>query len=365
MKLHWYQFGSRLGAMALVGLTGLVAQAADEGKDEAKEKPRVEVEVDQDDVLIGVPAARIAVPTAGTRVFITHSRMSDYWLGLDCTPVSPAMRSQLKLDEEQGLVVENVMPESPAANAGFKQHDLLLAAGDKPLKDVGQLMTLLDESKDRELAFQLLRAGEKMSLTVKPEKRPQAEGPVRDHIRWLAGDGEKAIEVLRERLEKAGTPMRMQIFHPGMVVPGHVAAMAPFPKDLHVKITKQGDKPAEIIVEQGDKHWKVTDDKLADLPDNIRPHVEGLLGRMPMPKFNVEIEGTTVAAPAPFNVPLPPPGEISERLEKRLEEMNRRMEQMREQLQDLREGRRENRTERRDDREERRETTGEEDREES
>lgn len=364
MRFTWFQSCSRLGAVALVGLTGLVAQGADEGKEEVKEQPPASITVEKD-VLIEAPRQVIVSGPNQRGVIFAQARLSEYWLGLNCMPMLPALRAQLKLDEGQGLLVENVMPESPAGKAGFKQHDVLVSAGEKPLKDLPALISLIDENKDKELTFQLIRGGEKMTLTVKPEKRPEAEGPVQDRFRWATEDGEKAIEVLRERLEKAGTPMRMQIFHPGMVVPGSIAVTAKFPKDLHVHITKHGEKPVEIVVERGEKRWTVTEEKLADLPDDVRPHVEALLGRMSLPQFDVEIEeGAAVpGVPAlPFNVPLPPPGEISERLEKRLDEMTRRMEQMREQLQDLREERRENRSDRREDREERRfgEEAGEE-----
>jgi hypothetical protein len=140
---------------------------------------------------------------------------------------------------------------------------------------------------------------------------------------------------------------------------------------LTVKITKQGKNPAEIEVKKGDKSWTVKEDKLSELSDDVRRHVEGLLGRGP---FRFKVVGPD------FNVALPPlgrphegprgPGDdgagppprrrgdrdafdgpqdrerISGRLEQRLEEMARRMEQMHEQLESLRRHLREGRDER-------------------
>jgi hypothetical protein len=357
MRSQWWKCGSRLSAIALLGLSATVVQAAEDTEKPKEREIRVKVDVDKD-VIVDGPNFRVL--PGGPEHFITLNdigpwtvKLSDYWLGLDCTPVSPAMRSQLKLEDEGGLVVEKVMEESPASKAGFKQYDVLLSVGDKSLKDIQHLMTLLDENKEAELSFKVLRAGEQTTVTAKPEKRPQTQGKVRDHLRWLSSDGGKAIEVLRQRLEKSGVPMRMQFFHPGTVVSANAPAIA-FPDDLHVHVTKHGGKPAEIVVERGDKKWTVTEDKLGDLPEDVRPHVESLLGRLPMPKFDVEIEGTPAQPGTALRIPLPPPGEISERIEHRLEEMSRRMEQMREQINEIRENRKEKREDRRDDREERR-----------
>ena len=37
-------------------------------------------------------------------------KLGDYWLGVECRPVDDALRAQLGLPEDQGLVVENVVP---------------------------------------------------------------------------------------------------------------------------------------------------------------------------------------------------------------------------------------------------------------
>ena len=53
-----------------------------------------------------------------------------------------------------------------------------------------------------------------------------------------------------------------------------------FPKDLSIQINKEGDKPAKIHVKQGDREWNVTEDKLGELPDDVRPHVHHFFGSL-------------------------------------------------------------------------------------
>ena len=362
MKSTWWRYGGRVGAIALVGLTASVSRGDDETKDAIKPKEGIEIELGAPPTqfrIQGLPGHPAADPRSFDRLITLDDvgqkvvKLSDYWLGLDCSPITPAMRHQLKLNEGEGLVIESVMPESPAAKAGFQQHDLLLTAGDQPIKDVAKLMSLLDENKDQDLTFNVLRAGEKVTVTAKPEKRPQPKGPLRDELRTPDTDAEPAVQAAMKWLQRNHGPMRMQFFHPGMVVRGDVK-VPEFPDDLHVDIHKHGNKPAEIVVERGDKKWTVTEDKLGDLPEDVRPHVESMLGRLAMPKFDVEIDRAPVAGALPFNIPLPPPGGFGEQIEKRLEEITRRMEQMGKQLNEIREQRRQNREERRDDREDRR-----------
>jgi hypothetical protein len=350
MRSLWWKYGSRLGAIAIVGLSAVIVQAADDAKEKPTDEPQLNIDFDQD--VTGDVASehlRPVRPPARDRTFLWNDigphrvKLSEYWLGIHCMPAHPAMRSQLKLAADEGILVAEVMADSPAAKAGIKEHDLLLSAGDKPLKDVKQFMTLLDENKDQELPFTVLRAGEKMTVAVKPEKRPQPEGPLRDQVR-------ANIDFLREKMEESGDPVRFKFFHPGIVLPAEAPVTA-FPDDLHVHIHKHGGKPAEIVVERGDKKWNVTEDKLDGLPDDVRPHVESLLGRIPLPKFDFKIERAPEGAT--FNIPLPPPGEFGERMERRLEEMSNRMEQMRKQINEIRDQRRQNREEKRDGREER------------
>ena len=53
--------------------------------------------------------------------------------------------------------------------------------------------------------------------------------------------------------------------------------------DMTVTISKQGKEPAKITVKQGDKSWEVTEDDLDQLPEEVRPHVEPMLGRLVVP----------------------------------------------------------------------------------
>jgi hypothetical protein len=49
------------------------------------------------------------------------------------------------------------------------------------------------------------------------------------------------------------------------------------PADISISIKKLGKEPAQIAVKKGEKSWEVTEDKLSDLPEEVRAVVERFL----------------------------------------------------------------------------------------
>jgi S1-C subfamily serine protease len=85
------------------------------------------------------------------------------YLGIDAVPVSrlnPAVRKRLKLKEAKGLVVIEVMPDSPAARAGIRRGDLLTGMD-------GQKVT---SSPELQKAIRQAGAGKKVTLVGKRGK---------------------------------------------------------------------------------------------------------------------------------------------------------------------------------------------------
>jgi serine protease Do len=104
------------------------------------------------------PAARPAEPRLGVRVRKPSETLVD----------------QLDLPRGQGLVLEEVGPNSPAARAGLKAHDILLELAGKPVpSDVGGLRKLLADVKaNTPIDAVVLRKGRKE--TIKGLSLPEA-----------------------------------------------------------------------------------------------------------------------------------------------------------------------------------------------
>jgi predicted nucleic acid-binding Zn-ribbon protein len=113
----------------------------------------------------------------GVLLLTEASSASQYWLGLAVAPAPEELRKKLNLSENQGLVVEQVVPDSPAAKAGLKPRDVLLKAGDRPLAKVQELVQAVQEAKETNLAVEVNRDGKLEKVTVQPAKRsPETRG---------------------------------------------------------------------------------------------------------------------------------------------------------------------------------------------
>jgi hypothetical protein len=70
-------------------------------------------------------------PFRGIREFAGSAMPGQSRLGVRIAPPSPVLADQLSLPKSQGLVIEGVTPDSPAAKAGLKPHDILLSFNGK------------------------------------------------------------------------------------------------------------------------------------------------------------------------------------------------------------------------------------------
>ena len=201
-----------------------------------------------------------------------QAREGSHWIGLECFPLDPALRSHLGLAEGAGLIIEHVVAESPAAKAELKQHDVIVGADGTQIKSVADLVKAVDEARENELALEIVRGGKSMTVKVTPARRPE----VQEMMRRVP---ERRLEDFRsffEHLQRGEQPGRYRIFGPGAVLPG---ADKGLPKDLSVSITRTGSEPAKITVKKGEQTWEVSEDELDKLPEEVRPHVQRMLGR--------------------------------------------------------------------------------------
>ena len=83
-----------------------------------------------------------------------------FMIGVTCSPASEALRAQLKLGPDGGLLVDHVSVDSPAKKAGIQPYDILLEAQQKPLRKPEDLVAAVQQAaKDKKpLSVTLLRA---------------------------------------------------------------------------------------------------------------------------------------------------------------------------------------------------------------
>ena len=94
-----------------------------------------------------------------------------FWIGISVSPLEPALRSQLKLPPNQGLLAIDVVKDSPAAKAEVKVHDILLSVAGKPLESQEKLVELVQSNGEKAIQLELIREGKTQTIDVTPERR--------------------------------------------------------------------------------------------------------------------------------------------------------------------------------------------------
>ena len=93
------------------------------------------------------------------------------------TPADDALRAHLSLPKDQGLVVTSLAANTPAAQAGIQQNDVLLKLGDNALSKAEDLEGCLKATGDKPVSLTLLRGGKSVVIPVQPQFRVTL-GPV-------------------------------------------------------------------------------------------------------------------------------------------------------------------------------------------
>src|SRR5437773_4945228 len=154
------------------------------------------------------------------------------FLGVETSQVPDVVSEQLGLAKGLGLVVEYVVPNSPAASAGIQQNDILKMLNDQILIEPSQLRKLLQTFSDgTDVTLTILRKGQEQKITVKLAKKemPQRHSmmPGENHDgHWdfdETGDLGEQMQELKEQLQDQLGDAQRGIIR-GAVIKAHEAA---------------------------------------------------------------------------------------------------------------------------------------------
>jgi len=120
---------------------------------------------------------------------------SDAFLGVFTEDVTSEKVTQLKLKEERGVIVADVVPDSPAARAGLKKDDVILTFNGEPVKGTKHFNRLINETPPgRTVTLVISRDGAEQTITAKLGKRSEH---FRSYI-WHPNDDR--VQELRDRI---------------------------------------------------------------------------------------------------------------------------------------------------------------------
>lgn len=275
----------------------------------------------------------------------------EYWLGIQGQPIqSEVLRTHLQLAEGVGIVIEDVVPGSPAEKAGLRRHDVLLDVGGEQIADMSVLQKAVAESGGKALELKVIRLAKEETISVTPEAPPAdlaakmgAMGGMAPGGMGLGGDVPMdQIQAMLQQFQQNGIGGGVRVFGPGMVLGGQRANLAQIPANVQVSVTRDGEGPATVTVKRGEETWTLKGDDqeaLAKLPDDVRPFVERMLhnaqgvggaGVLPgqLGDFDLKFDGRDLEALRESARSMMGNGPDHEgRLQQRLEAMEKRLEQ--------------------------------------
>lgn len=107
------------------------------------------------------------------------------WLGVGIEKVNADLARQFGIDRRDGVIVAEIRPNSPAAEAGFEEGDVVVAYGGKPIHTPRDLQELVERTPvDSRQAVKVLRNGREMELQVVVKTMPS-------DAKQVAADDEK------------------------------------------------------------------------------------------------------------------------------------------------------------------------------
>ncbi len=214
---------------------------------------------------IGGPEGRFIGPLRKVKVT---------YLGVATSPATETLAEQLRLPPGVGLVVDFVAPESPAAKAGLRQHDVLRKLDDQLLINAPQLAVLVRMHKPAdEVALTILRGGEEEKVPVALGETEQVAGaatPWPPHGFVMPERGGLSLDDLIAR--------RGGAWRGGFAVPG---ASTTFSDGQHTLSVTSRNSRKHLVAKDTD--GKVvfegpiqTEDERAKVPEEIRRKLDKL-----------------------------------------------------------------------------------------
>jgi serine protease Do len=98
------------------------------------------------------------------------------WLGVVIQDVTRDLASSFGMQHPKGALVSEVIPDSPAENAGIKTGDIILSFNGEEIQDSSQLPPLVGSSAVKEGAdLLILRNGKEKNLKVKIGELPEED----------------------------------------------------------------------------------------------------------------------------------------------------------------------------------------------
>ncbi|MCA1068404.1 S1C family serine protease [Delftia acidovorans] len=118
-----------------------------------------------------------AIPVSTAKLvldgIVKDGRVVRGWIGVEPNELSPELAETFGVKADSGVIITGVLQAGPAAQAGMRPGDVIVQVGDKPIRNVSELLTAVAALKPGEAAKFDVRRGEgPVQLQITPGLRP-------------------------------------------------------------------------------------------------------------------------------------------------------------------------------------------------
>jgi membrane-associated protease RseP (regulator of RpoE activity) len=159
-----------------------------------------------------------------------------FYLGVEYQELNPELGAYFGADDGKGILITEVVEDSPAAKSGLKAGDVILSISGKNVETAKDLLDALkaeedDEAETTVLDIEILRQKQRMTVAVEVEKK----GIGTHNFKWIQPDDEGGYAIhLKEMPEDFHLNLDLDI--PEVIIPEvhleHFDALEGFDEDI-------------------------------------------------------------------------------------------------------------------------------------
>ncbi|MEW6571892.1 MAG: PDZ domain-containing protein [Nitrospirota bacterium] len=128
----------------------------------------------------GYQGIGFAIPSNMARVvmksLIEKGKVVRGWLGVYIQSVTSELAERFNLKDAEGVIISDVIEDSPAEKAGLQRGDVIVEYNGKKVKDAGSLRHIVANTPtDTEVDIKIFRSGELKTVRVRITESPREE----------------------------------------------------------------------------------------------------------------------------------------------------------------------------------------------
>jgi serine protease Do len=194
-----------------------------------------------------------AIPASTVRGIVeqlkSHGKVARGWLGVEVQAITPEMAASFGSKDLKGAIVANIVPGGPAAKAGFRQGDLVVAINGASVDDSRDLTRRVAALQAGTTAtFTVVREGTKQELTAKVGLRKDEQVASNDNPDQPASAPATTAEAMGLGLA-AVTPDIRRTYNLGPDAAGVVITKV----DPNSDAADKGIQPGDVVVSVANK----------------------------------------------------------------------------------------------------------------